>query len=694
MTKMHLATIQLVLVGLLRLVVAHEARDDEGLQLETHITEESIHPEYVSETNLEPSTQDTQAEELVHNETGFTALVEAGENDLKETLAEDVVIETTETMAMEAAPTEEESEEIQFYNFENRKYPNVEHLDIKPLNENNMLVSFNFELNGTTELYPSQNQISYFDVFPKSLGTILKSVQARELHIRFGHGWYDSEVNGKLVSNGSLSGGTGVELWAEIEADSKEEAFANWIQLANSLSGMFCASFNFIDSSITTTPEKLFNSEVDLESQVALKGRIYRFRSALPREPICTENLTPFLRLLPTKGKQGISSLLSGNKMFNAEWSSMSIDITTDCESGDIHHCQQTMKQSINLILNIPKVLAKNKNPLPVPTPGSELRCDTSKIHDIYNCFPLPPSNEYEFSLFDLFGKGISGGSLIASKPTSVCLDVDLENWEVAMISLAPIKENYQGSKLCFNLDTNANYNINFKTKDGSLVNPVEQPPFYASRSLSGYSQDSGGFRLDLFNPLEEYQNIVIFETLPWYVKLYLHSMTLTITNDNGESKVLGVHDAELSSYIREIIYNPAVDRVAPTHLELLIAVPPKTKLKFSFKFDKAMLLYSEYPPDANHGFEIEPTVFASINDDNKIQYIMRTTTSLLTLPTPDFSMPYNVIIMTLTVMSLFFGSIFNLMVKKTVTEEEAEFLRTQKPLEKIKAKLRGMLRK
>jgi phosphatidylinositol glycan class T len=36
----------------------------------------------------------------------------------------------------------------------------------------------------------------------------------------------------------------------------------------------------------------------------------------------------------------------------------------------------------------------------------------------------------------------------------------------------------------------------------------------------------------------------------------------------------------------------------------------------------------------------------------------------LLVLPTPDFSMPYNVITLTGTVIALFFGSTFNLMMR------------------------------
>lgn len=43
------------------------------------------------------------------------------------------------------------------------------------------------------------------------------------------------------------------------------------------------------------------------------------------------------------------------------------------------------------------------------------------------------------------------------------------------------------------------------------------------------------------------------------------------------------------------------------------------------------------------------------------------TETLLVSLPTPDFSMPYNVITLTCTVIALFFGSMFNLMTRDFV---------------------------
>ncbi|KAH3671249.1 hypothetical protein OGAPHI_000472 [Ogataea philodendri] len=547
-------------------------------------------------------------------------------------------------------------------------YPFEESLEFKPLKSNNLLASFNFKLNSSEfQLYQPKGETLHYSVFSKLLGPILQETNTRELHLRFSQGWYDAEVYGELPAKGGQSGGTGVELWSVIEGTDDESVFHDWIRLVNSLSGLFCASLNFIDSDSTTYPVTVFQPKSQLLQQNSLENDLYLLRSALPREPVCTENLTPFLKLLPTKGKAGISSLLTGHKVFNSQWSSMSIDITTHCsETG----CHYEMDQSIKLILNVPLALERNEMPIPKPTPGSKLKCDPSKFFDAYHCFPLDEVSELDYSLLDLFGKQIQGGALISNTPTKVCADINKKAWNIDVNSSTNVDLHDENGKTCFTITDSENYNIHFKSSNTSEIAPLPAPPIYASRSLSGYSQDSGGFRIDLTNPTDEDSKIIIFESTPWFVRIYLHTLTITVNSTNTYT----VDDPEFDTLLNGIIYNPAIDRKKPSHLELLVTIPAHTKVKLALQFDKSMLLYAEYPPDANHGFEIEPAVISVLDKDtNDVVYQMRTTTALLTLPTPDFSMPYNVIILTSTVMSLAFGAIFNLLIKRTVTEEEAE---------------------
>lgn len=81
-------------------------------------------------------------------------------------------------------------------------------------------------------------------------------------------------------------------------------------------------------------------------------SNLHLLHGTLPREVVCTENLTPFLKLLPCKGKVGISSLLDGHKLFDASWQSMAIDVRPVCpnDGGD---CIIEMEQTVDMVLDI-----------------------------------------------------------------------------------------------------------------------------------------------------------------------------------------------------------------------------------------------------------------------------------------------------------------------------------------------------
>lgn len=100
--------------------------------------------------------------------------------------------------------------------------------------------------------------------------------------------------------------------------------------------------------------------------------------------------------------------------------------------------------------------------------------------------------------------------------------------------------------------------------------------------------------------------------------------------------------------------------------LECVLEVPPHTSLQLSVDLEKAFIAYTEHPPDASRGWDLPPAVFTLTGHDVQGQRIY-TTTLLGDLPTPDFSMPYNVIIMTSTVIALVFGSVFNMLTREFV---------------------------
>lgn len=570
----------------------------------------------------------------------------------------------------------------QFYN---------ESLHLKPLPRNSLLATFQFEVESLpktiTYIDDSKPQhdlslnTNHYTFFPRSLGPIIESTNTRQLNLRFTQGWWDSKSWGKLPLNGLKSGGTGVEMWAVIEAPDYRSAQESWLKLAESLSGFFCASLNFIDDKITTTPK--YKTELDDDYYVSnSENNLYLLRAALPSEPICTENLTPFLKLLPVRGQAGISSLLNGHKVFDSLWHSMSIDIDTQCDNSG---CKLRMEQSINSVIDITRSLRRSKEGgIPKPTPGDELRCDDDKAHDIWQCFPLTDPTDLSWSLLSIYGKTIRGPAFIDDpQSTLVHIDVDSNFWDVQVkkangeiLESSSIVQYQSPPRVSQYITGDYDFDFEFSSTNSTKTLPIETPPLYVSRSLTGYSQDQGGFRVLFKNPSSENSvDFVYYESLPWFIRLYLHTLTL---KGNGT--------------IKERYYKPATDRKRPSHLEFLINVPPGGSLSLTYQFDKSLLLYAEYPPDANHGFSIEPAVISILNESQENVYQLRTTSLLLNLPTPDFSMPYNVIILTCTIMSLAFGSVFNLLTKKVITEEELEKLAGDSKIARVVSKLKSKI--
>lgn len=51
--------------------------------------------------------------------------------------------------------------------------------------------------------------------------------------------------------------------------------------------------------------------------------------------------------------------------------------------------------------------------------------------------------------------------------------------------------------------------------------------------------------------------------------------------------------------------YQPAQDRKRPHLLEMLIQLPANSATKITIQFERALLKWTEYPPDPNHGFYV-----------------------------------------------------------------------------------------
>jgi GPI-anchor transamidase subunit T len=106
--------------------------------------------------------------------------------------------------------------------------------------------------------------------------------------------------------------------------------------------------------------------------------------------------------------------------------------------------------------------------------------------------------------------------------------------------------------------------------------------------------------------------------------------------------------DCEAESVpLRQVYYQSAIDRLRPNAIELLLTLPPKSTTRLSIAFERTYIKITEHYPDENHGFDIGSGI---VSVDGRRMY---TDPLLIRLPTPDFSMPYNVITLTCTVLGM-----------------------------------------
>jgi GPI-anchor transamidase subunit T len=218
---------------------------------------------------------------------------------------------------------------------------------------------------------------------------------------------------------------------------------------------------------------------------------------------------------------------------------------------------------------------------------------------------------------------------------------------------------------------------------DADEYAPPETPLLYAERSFTGHGQQRGGVQTILTNPSPDSEvEFVYMESLPWFMRIYLHTLQARISGRTGSDK--GKALAQDDQIIQEIIYRPFQDRERGTQLELRMRVPPASTVFMSYDFEKTILRYTEYPPDANRGFDVAGAVITITQPSGQVSN-MRTTSLLLNLPTPDFSMPYNVIIFTSTAIALAFGGLYNILVRRFVGRDEGPEVSLVKLRNKIK---------
>lgn len=396
--------------------------------------------------------------------------------------------------------------------------------------------------------------VEHSHLFPRSLGEVINRFQIEELHLTLTEGQWRHDKWGYPI----MDAAPGAELYAWF-APEVQNVDKQWKKLAATLSGLFCASLNFIDNFNTVTPQMALWPTGTLSNNENITSQL-RY-SSLPQEIVCTENLTPWKKLLPCESSRGFSALLNSRMIHNTNYHSIGVHFRKVCKSKDCIETEYELKLTVALVYD-DKILNSN-----------------------------------DWSFRKLFGQGLPGGCPLAS--TSVIyVDVTSNTTQPFKLTPAPekiITSNRGGSEVnlaVYDISADGqmvNIAIKYDTKNSVLI--AISPPLYFTRYVLGYGKEVGGIVTDITNNYWAPINVVVLENGPWWLPIQLSTLRI---NGKAESKLI------LSQY-----YSPGRSRQKPYHLELLLKLPPRSTTTVSIDFEFVFLKWQEYPPDANHGFYI-----------------------------------------------------------------------------------------
>lgn len=517
----------------------------------------------------------------------------------------------------------------------------------------------------------------------------------------------------------------GVELWAVFDVP-QAQIDASWRNLTHALSGLFCASVNFLESSTTySSPAWGFRP---------FSGSL-RY-GTLPREAVCTENLTPWLKLLPCRDKAGLSALLDRPSIYRGFYHSQRLRLTST-EFGS-----EGVESGIVLEQTLTVVLQPNTQRTSMTYSSETLLQPSWSMSSIFGrkvsqrCVLAKSSNVYLKLEGDLVAElknlqkqneqnDISGSANIALKgfwsnpgfelsvtPDRVIKEVKSLHSKSSSVLYEFLIDKYS--------DSNP-FDLEFTWKF-PIVWLCPHAPLHASRFLMGSGNERGAIAISLKST--ELSRVVqsadifdvncrlrvdVFQVVPWYVRVYFHTLQVFV-----DEKLQTVTEV-----IEKIRVSPSEDKISPGVMEMVLKLPCGVKsAALTLEFDKGFLHISEYPPDANQGFDIPSAVISfpdfqasmDLLEDNSLKnspmlsklqerspVLSYTEVLLVPLTTPDFSMPYNVLTITCTVFALYFGSLLNVL-RRRVGEEERFFKRKASKkagilvqlVSKLYAKIRG----
>jgi hypothetical protein len=338
----------------------------------------------------------------------------------------------------------------------------------------------------------------------------------------------------------------------------------NWRRLTLGLGGLFCTASSHLEAAGVAV-EALAD-----DGHVTVYGR-------LPRESFCKENLVPFVRLWPCRGRAGlVAALLSDSgRLFSSLYHSLHVAMTR-----------------------------ADKGP-----PGA---VDVVQTATVVERSPPTVTIAQNCSV-------VGGRSSTVRVPWGEPRPAEL----------------------------------------GASTGAIEVQRAVLTSPARSFSLGAMEFRWRVTNRDEAREAPVrVVDVFPWYLHISFHTLRIIAADDGRHLPIPA--DAVLS---------PGQRMGRPALIELPITVPANSSVLITLSFERLFLPWAMYPPDPHRDMELGSTIVV-VGSGPGAQRVYSNAVAV-PLPMPDFSMPYNAMILTCTVYALMWGSIINVLIRSVAEDDE-----------------------
>ena len=594
----------------------------------------------------------------------------------------------------------------------------AEEVLLRPLADGHVLAHFHFvQASRAADLHTAA---SHSRGFPRAVAELLLDTGVQRFSLTLSRGQWLSQAWGDSPAP-APPGAALTAMWGgNGTGDSGRSTPLPWRRLAHGLGGLLCASLGSM-----AQPGEWFTPSVSLG---VAPGQHVLF-ATLAKEPVCTENLAPWLSLLPCHDAAGLAALL-GSRTATLGARHIALSVTAAAPDGSA----PTLTHALTLVLRPPDGWAQQQVSLPqllglgVP-PMQE--CVASSNALVHVALPAHSPWRLDSSAAEPNSSGTIGNDGGAQMAVT-SLDVS-----------SGMQDVLRGTQLVW-------------TPPAADLPPAPPPVgvmrwpawqgalpaaagWWVRGHLTGRGDRQRGLVLDLFRDAAaaasqmggQVVEVALLQVVPHWCRLHMHTLLLTANGVPLLSPALRVRPSDQSSGSLNIV--PPRVRV-PGLLDLRVGVPPETShVQLSVRFKVAFGRLDDFPPDVNRGIDIPPARWAirSANgatsaaraclhgtptrplhcllthagvsgsgdahglavDDPEHSAVLYTAGLLLTLPSPDASMPFNVVCFVGTAIALLHSSLLATLTRRPGFAERAEQLRkTVEAVEKASGRPASLL--